>query len=207
MALKSTPGRSSTPRMVRITAELHFTVAQSCVRSMLPVQVPVALHTPSTSSVECFEDGTADAWCLFVVDLEAASPPATKAAAPAAAADEAAVTPEAAAPAAAATNHTPCLSGKEAVQQEGPLDVEPAAVGFGAVAPGNLQGNFAPMRLSNTGTSPLSVAAISCTPLEGMAAVTSTFFVMQFGSGEDALRVQCAPTCHRFIPNTFLTCG
>lgn len=103
---------------------------------------------------------------------------------------------EADAPSAAVVDTTPCVPVKDIVKQEGALHLEPAAVGFGEVAPGDLQGNVVSMRMSNTGTTPISVAAISCTPLEGAEAVTSTFFVMHFGSGTDAQRVQCAPARH-----------
>lgn len=125
---------------------------------------------------------------LCAVETTAAAPVA---ALPVAAAPVAAA-PTAAAPAAVLPAGTLCVAEVDiVVQQEVPLNMEPGAVGFGEIAPGDLQGNFAPMRISNTGTTPLNVNFISCTPIEGMEAVTSTFFLMKFGNAAGSPRVQC----------------
>jgi hypothetical protein len=86
----------------------------------------------------------------------------------------------------------PCVPTEDLVTSDGLLGIDPAAVGFGEIAPDDLQGNFAPVRLSNRGAATQSVAFISCTPLENMAAVVSSFFVVQFGPTGAAPRVKCA---------------
>jgi hypothetical protein len=77
----------------------------------------------------------------------------------------------------------PCVPPGSLVKLQGLIGVDPPSSGFGDVDPKTLGGNFASLQLTNSGTAPQTVSAISCTPLDTVDPSVSTFFVLQFGPG------------------------
>lgn len=83
-----------------------------------------------------------------------------------------------------------CVQPGKLMRIEGAINVDPPSVGFGEIAPGDLQGNAAALRLTNSGNTQQTITHISCAPLQGMTAAVVPFFVVQFGDGPDAPRVK-----------------
>lgn len=84
-----------------------------------------------------------------------------------------------------------CVRPGKLLRIQGAINVDPPSVGFGEIAPGDLQGNAAALRLTNPGQNQQTITHISCAPLEKMSPSVIPFFVVQFGDGPQAPRVKC----------------
>lgn len=84
-----------------------------------------------------------------------------------------------------------CVQPGKLLRIQGAINVDPPSVGFGEIAPGDLQGNAAALRLTNPGQTQQTITHISCAPLEKMSPSVIPFFVVQFGDGPQAPRVKC----------------